>query len=386
MPYDFDTVIDRSGTHSAKWERYGQDVLPLWVADMDFRSPEPVIRALRERIDHGIYGYGMEPPEAREVVCERFKRLYDWNVAPEALLFLPGVVRGFNLAAHAIGAPGDGVLLQTPIYYPMFRIAGHADRELHTMPLTRQIDGRYVVDMDLMAGTITPRTRMFLLCNPHNPVGRVYTRAELEEMAALCLENDMVICSDEIHAELLFDDHQHIPIATLSPEVARRTITLLAPSKTFNIAGFHYSVAVIEDEMLRERFQTAMGGLMPSLDILAWVAGTTAYREGDPWLREVLNYMDANRRYVADYVQGHLPGIEMAMPEGTYLAWLNCQGLGLSEETPHAFFLREAKVALNDGAAFGEGGEGFVRLNFGCPRALLTEGLDAMRDSLARRA
>jgi len=385
MPYDFDTYVDRCGTYCAKWERYGEDVLPLWVADMDFRSPEPVIRALQDRIDHGIFGYGMEPSDARPVVLERLKRLYDWDVSPEALLFIPGVVRGFNLAAHAVGESGDGVLLQTPVYYPMFRVADYAERTLDEMELTRQADGRYVVDMDLMARTLTPRTRLFILCNPHNPVGRVYTRAELEGMAQMCLRNDMIICSDEIHAELLFDEQKHIPIATLSPEVSRRTITLLAPSKTFNIAGLHFSVAVIEDEALRERFQTAMRGLMPSLDILAWVAGITAYREGDPWLAEALSYMDANRHYLAEYVHDHLPGIEMALPEGTFLAWLDCRGAGL-DETPHAFFLREAKVALNDGATFGKGGEGFARLNFGCPRSLLTQALDLMRGALERRA
>ena len=384
MDCEFDTYIERRGTESEKWRHYGPDVLPLWVADMDFRAPEPVIRSLRERIEHGILGYPHEPPELRPVILERLERLYGWRVAPEALVFLPGVIRGFNLACQAFGRPGDGILVQTPVYPPMLDAPGCADMTRDEMELTRGADGRYTVDFDLMERTITPRTRVFLLCNPHNPVGRVFTREELAQMAEICLRHNVVICSDEIHCELLAQGHPHIPIATLSPEVAAQTITLMAPSKTFNIAGLHVSVAIIEDADLRDRFCAARRGLIPSLDVLGYVAGLAAYRDGQTWLDELLLYLEANRDLVYDEVQAHMPGITMSKPEGTYLAWLDCRAAQLPG-TPHKFFLEQARVALNEGANFGRGGEGFVRLNFGCCRSLLRQALEQMKEALPRR-
>lgn len=378
---DLDRFIERRGTDSTKWNRYGPDVLPLWVADMDFRVPEPVIQALRERVEHGIFGYPMEPPALREVVIERLERLYGWRVSPEALLFIPGVVRGFNLACHAIGQEGDGVLMQTPVYYPMLAAPANARRTLVTMELSQADDGSYYVDYDRMEATFTPRTRLFILCNPHNPVGRVFRREELERMAEICLRHDVIICSDEIHCELLFSGHRHIPIATLSPEVERHTITLMAPSKTFNIAGLHCSVVIIPHEPLRRQFVGAFQGLVASVEIMGYVAALAAYRHGDPWLHEVLAYLEGNRDYLADYVARFLPGLRMTKPEGTYLAWLDCRAAGLPQD-PFTFFLEKARVALNDGAAFGQGGQGFVRLNFACPRATLDEALARMRTAL----
>jgi len=380
---DLDRVIDRSCSDSHKWGRYGEGVLPLWVADMDFRSPEAVIHALRARVEHGIFGYCGEPPALREVILERLERLYGWQVAAEALLFLPGVVRGFNLACHAVGEPGDGVLVQTPVYYPMLSAPANARRALDQMELSRDAEGYYTVDDAQMEEAITPRTRLFMLCNPHNPVGRVFRRAELERMATICLRHDLIICSDEIHCELLFSGQRHIPIATLSPEVERRTITLMAPSKTFNIAGLHCSVAIIPDEALRRQYLAAYQGLVNSVDIMGYVAALAAYRHGDPWLREVMTYLESNRDYLADYVNDRLPGVRMLKPEGTYLAWLDCREAGL--QAPDRFFLEQARVALNSGAAFGRGGEGFARLNFACRRALLTEALERMRHALENR-
>lgn len=375
-----DRAIDRSCSDSSKWIRYGDGVLPLWVADMDFRSPEAVIRALRDRVEHGIFGYCGEPPALREVVLARLERLYGWKVAAEALLFLPGVVCGFNLACHAVGKPGDGVLVQTPVYYPMLSAPGNARRTLDQMDLSRDDRGYYTVDDAQMEAAITPRTRLFLLCNPHNPVGRVFCRAELERMAAICLRHDLVICSDEIHCELLYSGERHFPIATLSPEVGRRTITLMAPSKTFNIAGLHCAVTIIPDETLRQQFLAAYQGLVSSVSITGYVAALAAYRHGDPWLQEVLTYLEGNRDYLADYVNNYLPGVHMLKPEGTFLAWLDCREAGL--QAPDRFFLERARVALNSGAAFGRGGEGFARLNFACRRALLTEALERMRGAL----
>jgi cystathionine beta-lyase len=381
VAYDFDQCIDRRHTESVKWNRYDEDVLPMWVADMDFRSPEPVIRALHERVEHGVFGYGSEPPELREVIVERLQRLYGWGVSPEELLFFPGVVTAFNLVCHAFGSHGDGVLLQTPVYSPMLYAPGDAGMTNDEMELTRCTDGRYEVDFDLFERTITDRTSIFILCNPHNPVGRVFRREELAQMAEICLRHNILICSDEIHCDLVFRGHHHLPIATLAPEVSDRTITLMAPSKTFNVPGLKCSLAIVQNPELRRTLKDTHTGLVHGMNVMGFTGALAAYRDGQPWLDEVLAYLEANLDLVVQYVEAHLPGVSMSRPEGTYLAWLNCHEAGIPGN-PHEFFLKEARVAMNDGATFGRGGEGFVRLNFGCPRWRLTEALDRMRDAL----
>lgn len=383
MTYDFDRIIDRRATESIKWQLYGEDVLPMWVADMDFAAPEPVIAALRARVEHGVFGYEAHPPALVEAIVARLQRLYGWTVAPEAIVFLPGVVTAFNLAAQAFLAPGDGLLFQTPVYPPFLGTAGTANAATHSMELTCDSAGRYSVDYDLFARAITDRTRMFLLCNPHNPVGRVFREDELTRMAELCLRHNLIICSDEIHCDLIFNGYRHIPIAALAPEIAARTITLMAPSKTFNIAGLHCSFAVIPDAELRQRYLAARRGIVDSVNVLGYTAALAAYQEGQPWLEALLRYLEANRDFVVAFVREHLPGVTVASPEGMYLAWLDCRAAGIPGNA-HAFFLKEARVAVNDGATFGPGGEGFVRLNFGCPRVLLSEGLERMRAALSR--
>jgi cystathionine beta-lyase len=381
MTYNCDRFIDRRPTESTKWRTYSEDVLPLWVADMDFAAPEPVIRALRERVEHGIFGYGLEPPELRPVIVERLQRLYGWDVAPEALLFVPGVITGFNLATHAVASPGDGVLVQTPVYVPMLHAPAHAQCTLDQTELTQGPDGQYSIDFDAFEAAITARTRIFLLCNPHNPVGRVFRRDELERMTEICLRHDIVICSDEIHCDLVFPGHDHLPIASLAPEISERCITLMAPSKTYNIAGLHCSVAIIQNETLREQYQAAKVGLVARPGVMGFIAALAAYRDGQPWLEDILCYLEANREFLYQYVADRLPGVTMSRPEGTYLAWLDCREAGIPGN-PHEFFLETAKVALNDGATFGQGGEGFVRLNFGCPQSTLAEALERMQSAL----
>jgi cystathionine beta-lyase len=383
MTLNLDQIIDRRDSDSVKWHYYG-DALPLWVADMDFPAPEPVLAALRQRIEHGIFGYGQEPLELRPLLVERLQRLYGWTVAAEALLFVPGVVTGFNQAVHAVTEPGDGVLVQTPVYFPMLYAPGNANCTLDAMELTRRADGRYEIDFDAFEAAITDRTRIFLLCNPHNPVGRVFRRDELARMAEICQRHGVVICADEIHCDLVLSGHEHVPIATLSPEVAARTITLMAPSKTYNVAGIHASVAIVEDENLRKRFEKAQAGLVPHLDVLGYTALLAAYRDGQPWLDAVLRYLEANRDFLFAYVESNLPGVCMTPLEGTYLAWLDCREAGIPGNA-HKFFLEQAGVALNDGATFGKGGEGFVRLNFACPRATLVEALERMREAIERQ-
>ena len=384
MTYDLDQPIDRRRSDSVKWNHYDSDVVPLWVADMDFLSPEPVRRALHERIEHGVFGYGRDSRELCDVVVQRLQGLYGWSVSPEALVLMPGVVAGFNLAVRAVTSPGDGVLIQTPVYPPFLRAAANAGCTSDEMELTRQSDGRYAVDFEQFERTVTARTRIFILCNPHNPVGRVFTREELGRMAEICLRYNMVICSDEIHCDLTFPGHQHVPIASLSPEIEQRTITLLAPSKTFNIPGLHCSVAVVPDEGLRRRLCGARAGLVDEVNVLGLVAALAAYRDGQPWLEQVLRYLEANCDSLRQYLAEHMPAIHMAKPEGTYLGWLDCRRLGV-EGSPFDFFLKQARVALGDGALFGRGGEGFVRLNFGCRRATLLDALEKMRRAVTGR-
>jgi cysteine-S-conjugate beta-lyase len=380
--FDFDRIPSRRDTDSNKWRKFPPDVLPLWVADMDFPSPPAVVAALRARVEQGFFGYLTENPELREVVAERLAKRYNWRVEPEAVVPLPGVIAGFNLGIRALTSPGDGLLVQTPVYPPILRAAGNHGLGRDGHALTRGEDGRYTVDPGTFAAAIGARTRAFLLCNPHNPVGRLFERRELEAMAAACLRHDLWILADEIHCDLLLDDRQHVPMATLAPEVERRTLTFLAPSKTFNVPGLKCAVAVVPNAALRQRFTAAASDLVPKINVLGHAAAVAAYREGEEWLAALLRYLEGNRDFLAREVPSRLPGVRMAAPEATYLAWLDCRATGLSD--PYTFFLEHAKVALNDGTTFGPGGEGFVRLNFGCPRALLDDGLARMAAALRR--
>jgi len=285
------------------------------------------------------------------------------------------------LACHTLADPGGSALVQTPVYPPFLSAAKNAGMTRQDSPLLPDADLSYQIDWTGFEAAITDQTRLFILCNPHNPVGRVFRRDELERMAEICLRRGVPICSDEIHCDLLYRGHQHIPMASLSPEVARSTITLMAPSKTFNIAGLQCSFAIIQNPNLRQAFQQAGQGLVGWVNVMGLVAGLAAYRHGQAWLEALLPYLQANRDFLHQYVREHLPGVKMGLPEGTYLAWLDCRQAGISG-SPYDFFLKEARVALNNGEAFGPGGEGFVRLNFGCPRATLVQALEQMRAAL----
>jgi cysteine-S-conjugate beta-lyase len=382
MIYDFDQAQERRGTDSHKWQRYGDGVIPLWVADMDFVSAEPIIKALRERVDQRIFGYAQPTGQLQLIILERLKRLYGWEVNSEDLIFLPGVVTGLNLAFRVYAQPGDGVLVQPPVYSHFI-----TDPLLHGFvvndpPLVEK-DDTYEIDYDAFEGSITDRTRIFLLCNPHNPVARVYTREELEKLAEICLRHKIVICSDEIHCDLLYPGYRHLPIATLGPDVADQTITLMSPSKTFNLAGLGCAFAIIQNPSLRGRWITGSQGLIPHVNIMGLVAALAAYRDGQDWLDQVLAYLRGTKDFLEAYRRERLPALRMAKIEATYLAWLDCRQSAICAD-PFGFFLREAGVALNDGITYGKGGEGFVRLNFACPRTLLTEGLNRMADALQR--
>ena len=378
--FDFDRVIDRSGTQSEKWDKYrGRDIIPLWVADMDFLSPPAVITALHERVSHGIFGYTRPPEELVEAVLCHLSREFGWDVAKEWLLWIPGLVCGLNLLCRAVGSEGDEVLTFTPVYPPFLSAPGLSRRSLVTAPLLLE-GARWVIDFQALERAITPRSRLLLLCNPHNPVGRVWSRSELEALALVAARHDLVIGSDDIHAGLILDpEKRHLPIAALSPETARRSITLLAPSKSYNIPGLGCSFAVIPDPELRRAFRATQSGIVPHVNALGYTAALAAYRDGEGWRQELLEYLRGNRDLVTEWV-GRMPGVAMTHVEATYLAWIDARQLGC--EDPVKFF-EAAGVGLSDGADFG--GPGFIRLNFGAPRQLLIEALRRMERAVIEK-
>jgi cystathionine beta-lyase len=334
-------------------------------------------------VDHGVFGYGKEPRQLAEAITTRLAQLYDWQVSPGEIVFLPGVVPGLYLSCRALTEVGERVVVQTPVYPPIRRAPLDSARSCVEVGFLPSENGQYAIDWDVLGQAFDVDAKLFILCNPQNPLGRVFSRGELERVAEQCLRRDVIICSDEIHCDLVFPGHRHVPIASLSPEVAQRTVTLMAPSKTYNLAGLDCSFAVIQNAELRARFQKARRGLVPHVNILGLTAALAAYRDGQTWLDEVLAYLTANRDALVDQVRDQLPGVRVTAPEGTYLAWLDCRRSPAAEQ-PYQFFLARAKVALSDGLTFGPGGEGHVRLNFGCRRAVLLEAIARMRRALEK--
>ena len=392
MSFDFDRLIERRGTQSAKWSAFPEDVLPLWVADMDFAAPPAVQAALHSKLEHGIFGYESPSFELLEVVAGRMQKLYDWQVTPEMVLAIPGVITGFNLAARLTCSPGQGLLVQTPVYPPFLQVHNNNGLQLQVSPLQKVNDNgilHYEIDFDEFGNAVNSggaKTGMFLLCQPHNPSGSIYTPEQLTRLADICLKNDIAICSDEIHSELLLGGAHHTPIATLSPQIADRSITLIAPSKTFNVAGLFCAFAIIPNPELRHAYKKEILRQTLHVNTLGLAAAMASYSgECDDWLQELLVYLTGNRDFLLDFVARHLPGISCTVPDATYLAWLDCNELVTSSRistSPYEFFLQNARVALNDGATFGPGGQGFVRLNFGCPRTTLLAALERMHTAL----
>ena len=378
--FDFDAIVDRRGTASQKWEKYkDRDVIPLWVADMDFVSPRAVVDALRDQVDHGVFGYTLPPPELAEAVLAYLASRYNWTISPDWLVWLPGLVTGLNVCSRMIGRPGDQVMTATPIYPAFMTAPVNQQRELVKVPLV--LDGeRWVFDYDAITERISPTTGLFLLCSPHNPVGRVFTREELVRLAEICERHGMIICSDDIHCDLVLDaDKPHLPLAAIAPEIAERTITLMAPSKTFNIPGLGCSFAVIANAGLRTQFRRAMAGIVPDVNLFGLTAAVAAYHHGGPWLRAVIEYLRGNRDLVTAAVEA-LPGFRTTHVEATYLAWIDARSSGLDD--PAGFF-EQAGVGLSNGRDFD--GPGFLRLNFGCSRRLLEQALERMRGALLER-
>jgi cysteine-S-conjugate beta-lyase len=370
---DFDRVIDRRGTSSTKWDKYaGTDTLPFWVADMDFAMPDFIRQAVLERLEHPILGYTRTPDTLVEGFLSWLERLYGWSVPASWLVWLPGVVTGFNLAARATAVPGGSVVIPTPVYYPFLDVPRNAGQRGIHVPLTR--DGqRWIMDFDALEHAVEPDSRVVLVSNPQNPTGRAYSRAELEQLARFCVRHDLVLCSDEIHCQLLLDDTvEHVPVASLDPEIAERTISLFAATKTYNIPGLSCGVAVIADADLRRRFKRAQAGLVTSIGPLELAATEAAFRDRGPWLPALLDYLRGNHQRLAA-----VAGRRMTPVEATYLAWIDVRDLGL--EQPGEYFRRHG-LGLSDGAAFGA--EGYVRFNFACPRPLLDQGLERLDKAL----
>lgn len=363
----FDTPVDRRDSDSIKWGKYaGRDVLPLWVADMDFAAPPAIVSMLERRIAHGVFGYGHPWPSLTESVLTHLKSEYEWRIEADWIVWLPGLVSGLNIACRAV----DGeVLTATPIYPPFLSAPRFSGRPLNRVELDCA-DGRWQWNKRALEAACTEATRLFLLCHPHNPVGRCWSREELLDLASLAEENDLIVCSDEIHCGLILDaDKRHIPFASLSPAAAKRSITLMAPSKTFNIPGLGCAFAVIPDTALRRRFLHAMDGIVPHVNVLGLAACEAAYRDCTDWHRELIAYLAGNRDRVQSAIAA-IPGLTMSHVEATYLAWIDVRSLGLTKPAAH---FEAHGLGLSDGADFGN--PGWLRLNFGCRRALLDEAL-----------
>ncbi|MDF9833352.1 cystathionine beta-lyase [Ereboglobus sp. PH5-5] len=386
MSHDFETTHDRRGTDSLKWQKYaGSDILPMWVADMDFQTSPAIVEALRRRVAHGIFGYAHATADETAAVVEAMQARYGWAILPEWIVWLPGLVCGLNVTAQAFADPGDQILCNTPIYPPFMTAATNSGRRSLAVPLAlNSAARRWEIDFDAMERAVVAgngSVKIFLLCNPHNPVARVFRREELLRLAEFCLRHKIVLCSDEIHCDLVLDPAlPHIPAATLAPEIAARAITLMAPSKTYNIPGLCTSFAIISNPTLRATFQRAAAGIVAEVNALGYAACAAAYRDSEPWRQELLACLRGNRDRVREFVASELPGVTIEAPhEATYLAWLNVSALKL--ENPVAHFEKHG-VGLSDGADFGSPRGAHVRLNFGCPRATLDEALRRMKAAL----
>lgn len=377
---------DRRGTDSAKWTRHAhpeRDILPFWVADMDFASPPEVIQALHERIDHGVFGYADAPASCRDAVQEYLHRCHGVEVPEEWFVWLPGMVPGLSVASRTAGKPGDGVMILSPVYPPFFGCPKSADRATVVAKLDPGEHGTaWQLTEEALESALTPRTRMLLLCHPHNPVGRVFTDRELAIARAFCVRHDLVLCSDEIHCDLILDtDKPHRTAIPWEGVDGLRTITLHAPSKTYNIAGLGLSYAVIPDPKLRAAFRKAGRGFTPDPNVLSYAAAEAAYRHGEPWRLRLIDRLRANRDRAVEAINA-LPGLKTYPVEATYLLWIDARGLGL--DNPHRFFLEAAHLYFSPGTDFGA--PGFLRLNFGCHEETLEEGLRRMRNAVEKVA
>ncbi len=389
MKYDFDVICSRQGTSCAKWDAVktifgSEDVIPMWVADMDFPAAAPIVEALKRRAEHEFYGYSHAGPGLIEAVVDRLKRKFDWKIEPEWVVLTPGVIPALNIAIRALTHPGDEIILQEPVYYPFFPAVRQSGCQIATNQL-KLVDGRYEMDFADLESKFQPkpgmhdapsRVRAIVLCNPHNPIGRVWNREELTRLGEIVIGHGAIVISDEIHCELLYRGVRHTPFAAISDEFARNSIVCMAPSKTFNLPGLAASSIIIPDKKLRDSFNALRLGIVHGPNIFGLVAMEAAYRYGDEWLEQLLDYLQANLDFTLGYFAEKIPTIKPIRPQGTYLLWLDCRALGLDDLALREFMRTKAKVGLDDGFLFGAGGSGFQRMNIACPRGILKEALE----------
>ena len=389
MPnYDFDKVIDRSKNYSSKWDELGKmygrdDLLPLWVADMDFMSPKPVIEAIEARAKQGIYGYTSKPESYFESVARWMKKRHDWDVKTDWMIFSPGVVPALSFIVNALTHPGDKILVQSPVYYPFFKVIENNGRRVVNNPLLFN-DGRYTMDFDDLEEKVKdPQVKLLFLCSPHNPVGRVWTEEELKKLGRICIDNNILIISDEIHQDILYPGVKHTPFASISEEFALNSITCTAPSKTFNLAGLQTSSIVIPNKIYYDVYKNFMTGIhLLRNNAFGLVALEAAYTYGEEWLDQFLEYLDGNLKTLSEGIEKDIPQIKIIKPEGTYLVWMNCRELGFDSKHLSDFMINKARLALDDGYWFGTGGEGFQRINLACPRAYVNEALTRLKKAV----
>lgn len=379
MACNFDEIIDRKNSDSIKWKDVdkvfgGEDLLPMWIADMDFKSPKEVIQAMKDRADHGVFGYIDKSDGFYDSIINWIKKRYDWEIKKEWILFTPGVVMGLNIGVRELVKENEKVVIQPPVYPPFYRVIENNNRLAIENPLIH--DGeKYVIDFEDLEEKAKD-SKLIMICNPQNPVGRVFTKEELEKLGNICIENDMTIISDDIHSDFTFKGTKHIPIAAISKELEDRTITLMAPSKTFNIAGLVTSIAIIPNEKLRNIYQKSITAMeIDNMNIFGALALEAAYSHGEEWLDQLLVYLEDNVDYAVDYINKNIPGVKVDRPEGTYLMWLDCRGVNKTPDQIQDALIKTGKVILNDGRSYGQEGDGFFRLNIGCPRPILEEGL-----------
>jgi len=387
LAYDFETMIDRTSKNSAKWTLMKRitgldDLIPLWVADMDFTAPPEVVEALKERAAHPIYGYTAPTEGYYNGLINWMDKHHGWSgVEKDWILYTPGVVAGFSIAIQAYSQPGDKVVIQPPVYYPFKRQILGTGRQVIENPL-KIVDGYYEMDFEDLAEKIDERTKMIILCSPHNPVSRVWKREELEKLVKVCEEKNILIVSDEIHNDLILGEIKLTPTSTISEEALQRTVTLVAPSKTFNLAGLTNANAIIPNKKLREAFRSQASKGSGHANIFGMVAQDAAYNKGEAWLEELLTYLRGNLKYLEKFIAEKIPGLKLYPLEGTYLAWVDCTSLGMNDEELNEFMLKKAKLWLDEGTLFGTGGSMFMRINIACPRSLLKQALENLEKAV----
>ncbi len=387
MTYIFDKIIDRRGSndlkHSVLQERYGRDdLLPLWVADMDFETPPFITEALRQRLDHSLFGYTVVPEELWSTIIQWVRDHHQWEVRREWLTYIPGIVKGIGMAVNVFSQEGDKVIIQPPVYHP-FRLTPQGNkREVVYNPLKQLSDGYYEMDFDQLEQVTDEHCKLLILSNPHNPAGICWKQETLQRLAHFCHEHHILVLSDEIHSDMALFGHRHVPFATVSEEAAQCSITFGAPSKTFNIAGIVSSYAIVPNDSIRRRFYTWLeANEFNDPPLFSPIATIAAYQQGETWLKEMLDYVEGNIRFLEDFFQQHLPKIKPLRPQASFLVWLDCRGLGFTHEQLIDLFVNKAHLALNDGEMFGAGGEGFMRMNVGTPRSVLLQALLQLKEA-----